>query len=650
MKVIPGRPELNIQTMLSMIESARSEQVDLIVFPELCVSGYILTDMWVNESFCDELMQYNDVLLRASTGIAIAYGNLYMDRNINTRWNDTAFHPNKDGRTRKYNAVHVVQDGKYVSRRRESNILPPGVQPKTLMPEYRIFDDERYYFSLQDVVKDAGSTLEDLLQPFQIETQSGTVPVGFQICEDLWCQEYRSDGRPINPTNMLIANGAEVIVNISASPWNQGKNASRDKRILFLKQEAGNSFVPFLYVNKTGVQNNGKNFITFDGGTTVYNSDGKPVLFAKAAYEQELIVFENSLFSTKALERKEAPPIQQKFDAIINGIRHLELFKQKNKALQFVIGLSGGIDSAVVASLLVVACGKENVLAVNMPSRYNLEKTKKSAAEVASNLGIEFRIVPVDELADLNRKIFPELDEAYDPPLWARELSDENIQAKIRGTAILSNIAGRYGRFMTNNGNKLETALGYTTLYGDVNGAIAPIADLTKTEVYAMARLLNNEIFRTEVIPSYLFPDELFRFTEEKILPSPELKKDQINPMKFGYHCALLEAVTDYKRKTMEDFIRWYLNGELHKRLGISIELMQRWGVDDPKVFTDDLEWFVSTVQKSIFKRIQTPPIVITSRSAYGYDIRESMLPVEFTRKYTELKNIVLKLERYPGS
>lgn len=647
MDVAPGLPGRNVEKMLSMVDVARSEGADLIVFPELCVSGYMLADMWLNESFCDYLMHFNDVIREASRGIAIAYGNVYIDREINKRWNDLAFHPNKDGRIRKYNAVYVVQNGRYAGRVSETRLLPQGVQPKTLFPNYRIFDDERYFFSMEEIAKDAGVGLTAITQPFIIETSTGTKRIGFEVCEDLWVQDYRSNGTPTNPTNILIANGAELIVNISASPWNIGKNESRDRRIRFLKQEAGASFVPFIYVNKTGAQNNGKNVITFDGGTTVYNKAGQPVFLASESFREELFFHDDSVFSGPSVERHDRPAIQQKYDAIIRGIRHLELLQPAGQPLRFVLGLSGGIDSAVVASLLTLVAGKENVLAVNMPSRYNREQTKAAAAQIASNLGIDYRILPIDELADLNRKLFEETDKVFHPSEITKSLSDENIQAKIRGTSVLSNLAGRYGRFLTNNGNKLEIALGYATLYGDVNGAIVPLGDLTKTEVYALGRFLNEHVFQREVIPAYMFPDELFRFDDGKIKPSPELKADQINPMKFGYHCALLDAFTDYLRKSPEDVMQWYLDGVLASELKISEELIVRWGMDNPEAFVSDLEWFSGSIQKNIFKRVQAPPIIITSKSAYGYDIRESMLPYEPTVRFTELKKQVLALKRY---
>ena len=649
MEVIPGKSDKNLRTMLNMIQLAKNEAIDLVVFPELCISGYILSDLWVSDSFCDALTDLNNSILEASTGIAIIYGNIYVDRKINERWNDSACHPNKDGRTRKYNAAYVVQNGKPAERIKENSILPKGVQPKTLLPQYRIFDDERYFFSLQDVAKDAGVFLPELAQPFVIVVNGSKKIIGLEVCEDLWCIDYRSGGKPLKITNMLIDNGAEMIINISASPWNYGKNASRDKRIAFLKEQAGDRFVPFLYVNNVGVQNNGKNFITFDGGTTAYNRDGEPVLILEQSYKEELVFFDDTLFSKKPLKRKEEPKMLRKFDALIAGIKHMHLFIGENEPLRFVIGLSGGIDSAVVASLLTIACGKENVFAINMPSVHNVQRTRETARYIADKLGIEFFIVPIDSFIS-SHDLFREFDKIFHPSREAIDLSDENIQAKVRGTSILSNVAGRYNRFFTCNGNKLEIALGYTTLYGDVNGALAPIGDLTKTEVYEMARFLNDVVFQDDIIPPSLFPDECFSFDGQWIVPSPELKKDQIDPIRFGYHCALIEALTDFIRKSPEDILEWYLNGQLEKNLRIDKRLLARWGINDPRLFVNDLEWFVSTIQKNVFKRIQAPPIIITSRSSYGYDIRESMLPFQKTNRYENLKSEILKMGKYDSS
>jgi len=642
MKVIPGRPKVNLRTMLSMIDQAKKKKVDLVIFPEMAVGGYLVGDKWIDDKFCKNLMEHNNKLQEASKGIAVAYGNIFVDEKINERVKDRKLHPNKDGRARKYNAIYVFQNGKPAKKMEETSLLPEGIQPKTLLPNYRFFDDERYFFSTEDMAKDFNVLLEDLLSPFIIEVNGMKVPIGFELCEDLWCEDYRRNGSPVNITKILIDKGAERIVNLSASPWTFGKNSARDRRIKFLKKESGSDFVPFYYVNCTGVQNNGKNIITFDGGSTVYNSDGNIVFLSKAPFKEELIFTNNEELVGKPIERIEKSRIAQKYESIIQGLRNIKDIAGSEVDPRFVIGLSGGIDSAVVASLLAQAVGSKKIIGVNMPSKYNSEKTKDAAAYLAEKLGIDYQVVPIEELTSLNQSIF---ESGKNDKLSVAVM--ENVQAKIRGTSILSNLAAKHGALFTSNGNKLEVALGYATLYGDWGGAIAPIADLTKTEVVEMAKYLNREKFKEEVIPASLLPDKLWRFRKDQIEPTAELKEAQVDPMKFGYHCALLEAFTDYRKKSVEDIMEWYLKGTLDKNLGVESKLITRWGLENPKEFIRDLEWFDKTLQRNVFKRVQSPPIIITSKSAYGFDIRESMLSYETSQEFQSLKEKILKMKEY---
>lgn len=659
MHVVPMEPEKNLSNMLQMIADAKAASTNVIVFPELCISGYLLSDQWLNRQFCRDVMALHEKLLQASEpeenkqqGIAIIFGSIY--ECLDSTSGGSGFHPNKDGRTRLYNAAYVVQNGEYVSRPQISSpLLPAGVQPKTLLPNYRFFDDERYFFSLQDVAEDYNVSLHSLAQPFTIQTGKGPIKLGVQVCEDLWCKDYRSNGDSINISKSLVAHGAQALINLSASPWTFHKNDARDRRIGFLKNEieqAGLAFVPFYYANNIGAQNNGKNIITFDGDTSAYNSKGELAAEAKVAFQQELLLLDQDSVENTRIERREANKIQQKYQAIITGLKHLPELLGWQNAPDFVVGLSGGVDSALVTALLTLAFGKEKVWTVNMPSQYNSEKTRSAAAHISEKLGIRHIVVPIENLVSENQGIFEELDKSCPSPEWMRKLSDENIQAKIRGTSILSNIAGRYGRMFTNNGNKVEIALGYATLYGDVGGVIAPIGDLTKTEVFDMLRYLNAEVFKDEVLPEAMVPDELFRFGEDDIAPSAELRDAQLDPMKFGYHCKLLEACTSFKKTSPEEVMQWYLDGTLAENLDMNPALISRWGVDVPGTFMEDLEWFYEGIRKSVFKRIQSPPIILTSPSAYGFDIRESQLPKWRSANYQQLKAQVLKMTTYTGN
>jgi NAD+ synthase (glutamine-hydrolysing) len=693
MEVIPGRPDLNLETMLRMIEEAKKQKVDLIGFSELCVSGYLISDRWNVDSICKYFMEFNERLLEASKGIAIAYGNIFLDTDIQKRVGK-GWHPNKDGRTRKYNAVYVIQNGKPAPRAKETKLLPKGVQPKTLLPTYRFFDDERYFYSLQDIADEFSTTLEELAQPFLIEVDGKMVPIGVELCEDLWCEDYRRDREPVNVTKHLIKNGATKILNLSASPWTYGKNAARDRRVAFLKKQTPR-FVPFLYINCVGAQNNGKNIVTFDGGSTVYNRDGKPIIFSKEAYREELMIVDERDYGLSPIKRPESSRIGQKIEAAIEGVRHLKHLSGKytpdirklpgplittaadsrprnlKKFCQYrwqskedtirgqagmpllVTGLSGGIDSATAIAIEQLAAGPKNVLAVGMPTPHNSAKTRSAAKKTAKNLGIKFIEVPIQGVVDANRDALIDALTKID----GREIgsvTEENIQAKIRGTSILSNICGIYGGLMSNNGNKLETGFNYATLYGDVNGAVAILADFLKTEVYDAARFMNSEIFKREAIPSTMILGKYYMPEKKKIFPSAELKQKQRDPMKFGYHDALLYGFMDYKRKSVEEFMQMYRDGTLHKYVAQVNGKPESWGaklmklhdLTTPQVFIDDMGW----VQKQLsitFKRNQSPLIIVTSKSSFGYDERESILPPIITFEQMRLQERIKKMRQY---
>lgn len=615
MRVLPGQPWKNFEKMKQRIAEAVEQGCQIIAFPEMCVGGYLLADRWTEDAWCHHLASFNQRICELSENIIIIYGNVLID---STR-------RNKDGRSRKYNAGFAFYNKEPLIRKGN---LPHGVVIKSLLPNYRIFDDERYFFSLQEYAHDINTPIENLLQPFETQIDGQPVRFGVQICEDLWFSDYRYKGKPLNISKYLIQNGAQLIFNLSSSPWTFGKDRARNNRIQESFAESG-TFVPFFYVNCTGVQNNGKNIIVFDGDSTIYNEQAKVIKTASEPFSDELIIHDTQ--STHAPITKESIPlIKAKYRAIIEGIRGMDEV-MGNNTFPYIVGVSGGIDSAMTVALLSKAIGSERIIACNLPSKYNSEMTKRIAHNLTSKLGIRMFSIPIEEMVAVNEKLLESFN--------LSELNRENIQAKIRGTSILSNIAGVFNGVMTCNGNKVEIALGYATLYGDVNGAIAPLGDLLKTEIFEMAQFLNEEIFCDEVLPAELIPDQYFRF---KMPPSAELKNNQVDPMKWGYHDALLSLFTDYQKTSAEKIVEWYLEGSLHTHLSISYELFTMYGLDNPLVFIEDLEWVISSIQKAVYKRIQSPPIIILSKSSYGYDIRESQLPVYFTDKYIALKKTLL--------
>jgi len=632
---------------LNFIEKAKTKGCDIVVAPEMCVGGYLLGDKYNDDDYCRWLMSFNKQLREASDGIIVIYGNVYLEESIPHNIMTRGWQPNHDGRKRKYNAAYIYQNKKEVKRSctsRSSSFIPSGIQPKTLLPNYRFFDDKRYFFSVLDLYEEYGyGLLNDYFMPFCVEIEGKEVNIGLELCEDLWCRDYRYRGESINPTNELLKNGADVIINISASPWTHGKNQARDNAVNYLVENAkkhGQAMVPFFYVNCVGAQNNGKNVVTFDGGSTYYGREGEILSMIREPYKEDLLVIDSDVkYDVERREKRNV--IKEKYQAIIRGIQHIKDIMGRQDHNDWVIGLSGGVDSAVVAALLVKAVGKDKVSAINMPTQYNSDKTKNAAAKIAKKLGIEYTVIPINDIFDVSSMF---MDSSGSE---ASDLNVENEQARIRGSVVLAGIAARKNALFTNNGNKLETALGYATLYGDVGGAIAPIGDLTKTEVFELARFMNDKIFNDEVIPNEMIPDALNVFNDDQIKPSAELKNDQIDPMKFGYHCALLEAFMDYRIKSVEEILRWYIDGTLADNLNISLEMIKRWNIDDPQVFIVDLEWFVKLMNINVFKRVQSPPNVITSKTAFGYDRRESQLPYYFSSKYKELKRVVKNMIKY---
>jgi NAD+ synthase (glutamine-hydrolysing) len=282
-------------------------------------------------------------------------------------------------------------------------------------------------------------------------------------------------------------------------------------------------------------------------------------------------------------------------------------------APQYVFGLSGGIDSSVACAVAVETLGKERVVGYNFPGPFNSEATKSAASELAENLGIACHTISIEGIQNAVLQSLGTVHSSI-PGIVA-----ENVQAKIRYTDLLSNLAQIHGGVMTCNGNNLEIEMGYCTLYGDVGGLFAPLGDLTKEQVYNVARLFSE-------IPKKLIPDELLNFGDEQIYPTAELAGGQRDPMKFGYHCRLLQAVMGYRRLTLEDAIGKYESGVLFDEIHIPKEWVKKYNLLDKQVFLEDLRWFFKRLSGSVFKRVQAPPILITSRSAFGYDYRESIL------------------------
>jgi NAD+ synthase (glutamine-hydrolysing) len=572
--------------MLEFIERAREAQAEVVVFSEMCVAGYLIGDTWELEALVEDFVAYSDAIRAASGGITVVFGNVVIDKNV----------IGEDGRARKYNAVHVCHDGRPVTRDGVPEGLPAGVHAKTLHPNYRFFDDDRHFYSLRKLAESTGRSVYDWMVPFQVPRRDGGVfRFGVQLCEDIWCQDYSHDGDSLDTLRAYKARGAEAVFNLSASPWTWLKN---DKRNRTVREVLSRSPLPFFYVNHVGAQNNGKDILVFDGDTTAYDSDGT-IRARTAHWKEEMIVVDGGACMVSDAQDEN----QAIHDALLTGIRHLDEIRGRDN--RYLVGVSGGIDSSLVTCLVAEACGPERVFAVNMPTHFNAQVTQDNARHLCKALGVDYLSCPIEDVYRL-------LAEKIRTTRFAREqgdytqLVDENIQARIRSADILAGLAAKHGLIFTANGNKTEVALGYSTLYGDVSGAIAPIADLYKTQVYALARYMNEQVYGREVIPENLM--------DGTVVPSAELSDAQDvtkglgDPIKYGYHDAVLRQMIEYRHHP-SDFLGWFLDGRLFDAIGWRDDAKFRDYFADSESWLADLEWIARQLHTSYFKRIQAARI-----------------------------------------
>lgn len=609
MKVIPGRPDLNSEYMIDEIFAAIEKKVDIIIFPEMCVAGYLIGDLWEDNSFVRDVQIHNERIRMATAGgITAIFGSVTID----------AGKKGKDGRFRISNSGLVAQDGKWV-----------GLTIKSLQPNYRIFDDDRHFYSMCDVRDEEAEQsrlsedpagveclgIHDYLQPFVLETRNGKILAGVVLCEDMWHEDY-----PYNPTQSLVENGAQVIFNLSASPWTWQKSR---KRHLVVKDLISVCQVPLVYVNNTGIQNTGKNIVIFDGGSAVYNESGD------IAYETEPYGSGTYIVELQSSMQSKQPRCLDDTSELYLALRCAvgEYFGTLPPPMRkIVIGLSGGIDSALAATFYADILGADSVITVNMPSKFNSETTKSLAAKIAENLGVRYEICPIQKIVDA---IAETAGVSEDSPAY------ESIQAKVR-MEILAARAQSVGGVFSSNCNKVEIAFGYGTLYGDMAGFMAIFGDLIKNEIYQLADHMNRNVFQREVIPWECF----------EISPTAELKMDQKDPFDYGnvnrrgYHDEMIRSFTEFRRNP-EWFLERYAKGELEAKLKLEFGTISRL-FPDPRDFIKDLEKNWTSFFNSCFKRIQSAPIPIVSKRAFGTDLRESMVSAHFTERYLDIKKLIL--------
>lgn len=380
---------------------------------------------------------------------------------------------------------------------------------------------------------------------------------------------------------------------------------------------------PLIQVGCVGVQNTGKTIYTFDGGSAVVNSRGEVVQRAEPFAECLNFVEHEAIDKMPALEPVNESEAAKIHRALKYGVK---IFLEQIGLQKVVIGVSGGIDSAVAAALYVDVLGAENVYLVNMPSVFNSATTKNLSDRLAKNLGCKYFVVPIQESVDWTVKQLEGVG------VSVSNFVRENIQARDRSSRILAAIAASVGGGFTCNANKAESTVGYATLYGDEAGFMSALADLWKFQVYALANYFNDEIFGREVIPQGIID----------IVPSAELSTSQNvdegkgDPLKYPYHDYLLRAFVE-QDITPEEILRWYAAGTVEAEIGCASGLVEKYFPTAQEFIADLERWWRQFTGMGVAKRIQSPPILAVTDCPFGAR-HESQNGVHFTRGYLELK------------
>ncbi|MBC7782534.1 MAG: NAD+ synthase [Burkholderiales bacterium] len=460
----------NVRKTNEYIARAKSAGAQVVVFPELSIIGYPPKDLLLKPQFIDDNLLAVEEIARDVKGIDVIVG--YADRSLA-----------EIGRPL-HNAAAVLRNGRVDSR-----------HFKTLLPTYDVFDESRYF---------EPGPIAERNQIIRI----GDLPVGLSICEDLWNDERLISRRLYhqNPIADLDAAGAELMINCSASPFVVGK---QDFRMRLFGAQARQCAMPLVYVNQVG----GNDELVFDGCSMVFDAEGNAIARAKD-FEEDLLIVDLPPFASGA----DVPPVENRVETTASGIESiykalvlgLRDYARKCGFKNAVLGLSGGIDSALVCAIAADALGAGNVMGVAMPSRYSSDHSIADARKLAENLGVEFHVVPIEPA-------HAALESMLAQPFAGRaaDITEENVQARLRGNILMS-FSNKFGSLLLTTGNKSEVAVGYCTLYGDMCGGLAVISDVPKTVVWEMSRWINQSTGR-DVIP---------RSSIDKA-PSAELKPNQ---------------------------------------------------------------------------------------------------------------------------
>ena len=511
----------NADRVLKAVQVARDQQqADAVVFPELTLTGYPPEDLLLRRELIGRVEHELERLCKEAAGIDLIIG-----------------YPRcLDGKL--YNAAGVIRGGRIVAE-----------YFKTLLPNYSVFDEKRYFES------------GDAPCVFDLKG----VRVGLTICEDIW---FRT------PAEMAAGAGARILLNLNASPFHHGKAPEREQLLQKRARESGLSIV---YLNLVG----GQDELVFDGGSFVVNDKGQVTQRAGFFIEQQpLVTFEKKRDRVEPVPAAVAPQLSREeavYNALVHGVRD---YVHKNHFKGAVLGLSGGIDSALTLAVAVDALGADQVEVVMMPSRYTADMSNEDALQEARTLGVKYQTIPIEPAFNTFLDMLSETFEGTRP-----DTTEENIQARCRGIILMA-ISNKTGRILLTTGNKSEMSVGYATLYGDMAGGFAPIRDVPKLLVYRLAEYRNRD---REVIPR--------RVIERP--PSAELAPDQQDS----------DSLPPYE--VLDPILRLYVEEDRGVNEIISA------GYPEAEV-----RRIVRLVDRNEYKRRQAPPGVKITQRAFGRDRR----------------------------
>ena len=520
-----GNFEGNLQKMLAAVETAKKQKADLVCFSELATTAYPPRDFVEFDDFIDQAEATVKKLAKAAKGIAIIVGSV--SRNPVIEGKDL------------YNSAYFLENGKIKQ-----------VQHKALLPTYDIFDEYRYFEPASE---------------FKIVKFKGK-KIALTICEDMWNLGNENPLYTICPMDELMPQKPDLMINVSASPFAYDH---AQERIDVLKANVDKYKLPLFYINHSGAQTE----VIFDGGSIIMSPDGK--VFEELPYFKECVKTYDLAEVEKGGVVSEQPKdkMQLIHDSIILGIKD---YFGKLGFKRAIFGLSGGIDSAVTAVLAARALGEDNVRAVLMPSEFSSDHSINDARDLAKNLGIQYDIIPI-------QKTYESFKELLYPHFLGTSfgIAEENIQARTRGVLLMA-LSNKFGNILLNTSNKSEAAVGYGTLYGDMCGGLSVIADVYKTDVFALARYINKD---GEVIPENTITKP----------PSAELRPDQKDSDSLPDYEILDEILFQYieKQQGPKEIIEMGFDEQLVRRI-------------------------LRLVNINEFKRYQTPPILRVSSKAFG--------------------------------